>query len=223
MIFFLAFTYLAAGFERHEAAAAASFWRYMGEVGPIATLAAVAGVPLSWVRRTRPVPAMIVLISIAVVLPVPTVRFYRADLTSPVPRLRSMAQEVREIVPRTAALLLVDLTGNGFAPLVVTYELMLSGKDFGLAPRPVTQIASVGGVPVQDAAKIDFSGAQFVWLAEGAAEMAQLFGVSLSAGCSYLLKQESRVFAIARVWRIGPYKWGSYRDGWSAATEARCR
>ena len=83
-------------------------------------------------------------------------------------------------------------------------------------------ISDISGISARDAAKIDFRAGEYIWLAEGAPEMDRLFGKPLSAGCSYLLKREAWTFTIAGRWRIGRYRWGSYRDGWSATTEAAC-
>jgi hypothetical protein len=222
MIFFLAFTYLSVGFLPSESAAAASFWRYMGEVGPLAAVGAAACIPLAWVRWVRRVPAMVALVSVTSLLPLVTVKFYRADLTSPVAALRSEGSALKAAMPRTASLLLVDLTGNGFAPLVVTYELMISGNEFGLPARRVTQVSRAEGISAATAANIDFTGPDYIWLAEGAPEMVRIFGVKLSAGCSYLLKRESTTYSVVTSWRIGHYKWTTYRDGWSGAAEGSC-
>jgi hypothetical protein len=221
-IFFLAFTYLAAGFSREEALSAVSFWRYMGQTGPLAILGLAACVPLTWSRRVPPKAAAAAFVAIAVLLPVATVKFYRDDLASPVPMLRNIAREVDSTVPRSAPLELVDMTGNGFPVLVVYYELVLSGRDHGLPPRTVGQLSGVDGISAGAASKLDFHGAHYIWLAEGAPEMTGIFGPRLSAGCSYLLKREDKGFSVAASWPIGPFKWGSYRDGWSGVAGGRC-
>jgi hypothetical protein len=221
-ICFLAFTYLAAEFEPTEAAAAASFWRYMGEVGSLTTLGAVAGMPLGGLRRVPLVPAMAVLAVMAVVLPVLTVKLYRADLESPVPLLRQMARFIDSTVPRSASLELVDMTGNGFAALVVHYDLVLSGRDRDLPPRSVTQLSRVGGLSGAELARNNFAGAQYIWLAEGAPDLTATFGLGVHSGCSYLLRRGPEGLSVVRSWPIGPYRWGTDRAEASVEAGASC-
>jgi hypothetical protein len=219
-IFFLTFTYLAAGFSPEEAAAAASFWRYMGEVGSLATLGAVAGLPLGWLRRVPLRPAMAALVAIAVVLPVATVKFYRSDLDSQVPRLRQMAATMEATVPRSASLELIDPTGNGFPLLVVYYDLVLSGHDRGLPPRAVSRLSRVNGLSAADLAQPRDDAAQWVWLAEGAPDVA---GQRLNPACSYLLKRDGAGFSVAAGWDIGPLTRGRRGDAGSGSVDAACR
>ena len=61
-IAFLTFTYLAADFSVSEARAAATFWRYAGETGPLAVVGFVAAMPLAWLRRVPMVPTMVALV-----------------------------------------------------------------------------------------------------------------------------------------------------------------
>lgn len=221
-IVFLALAYLAVGFKQLEAATATSFWRYMSEVGPLATLGAVAGLPSGWLRRLTSVPSMAALITVAVVLPLATVKLYRFDLQSPVPRLHRMAAAIEAAVPRSASLELVDLTGNGFAPLIVYYDLVLSGREHALPARTVTELSDDDGISAEKAAGTNFNRAQYIWLAEGAPEMTEIFGPELSARCSYLLRRGSDTFAVVARWPIGPYRWGTYRNGWSDAGASSC-
>jgi hypothetical protein len=203
MMGFLTFTYLAANFTTPEAAAAASFWRYMGEVGPLAVLGTVAVMPLDWLSRLPVRPAAAALLGFTVVLPLATVRLYRPDLSSPVPRLRQTALAVDAAVPRSAPLTLMDISGNGFPVVVAYYELALSQHALTLPPRTVTTAASPFGLSVAEAANRHFEDDQYVWLAEGAPAAAEVFGSPLSPAYSYLLKRRSGRFVIAGSWPIG--------------------
>jgi hypothetical protein len=222
MIGFLGFTYLAANFSRDEAIAAASFWRYMGETGPLAVFGAAVSLPVGWWRRVPVFRTAVALVAVTLVLPLATVRMYRADLVSPVPHLREMAQAIDRAVPRSAPVMLVDLTGDGFAPIVVNYELTVAVRNAGLPPRQVTIDATASGITPAEAELTDFRAVPYVWLAEGAVNMTPILGPPLSAGCSYLLRSAPGGLAVADRWAIGRIRWSTVPAGWSTAVEPGC-
>ena len=219
---FLAFTYLAADFAEGEAAAAVSFWRYATQTGPIAVLGVVAGMPLGWMRRVPVKPAAVALIVLALILPVATVKFYRFDLASSVPMLRGAGQATAESLPPGAPITLVDLTGDGFAPLVVAYQIGQTDYARGVPTRPFTIVANPTGITSAGAAKLHFDGAPYLWLTEGAPELQPLLGVRLAAGCSYLLRRDATRFAVVKSWQLSRYLDTSERSGWSPAIGAPC-
>lgn len=219
---FLAFTYLAADFTEGEAAAAVSFWRYATQTGPIAVLGLVAGMPMRWMRRIPAKPAAMALIALVLILPVATVKFYRFDLASSVPMLRSAGQATAESLPPSAPITVVDLTGDGFAPLVVAYQIGQTDYAHGLPTRPFTIVANPAGITPAEAAKLHFDAAPYLWLTEGAPELQPLLGVRLAAGCSYLLEREAGRFVIVKSWPLSRYLNTSQRSGWSSATGAPC-
>jgi hypothetical protein len=203
MMGFLTFTYLAANFNTAEAAAAASFWRYMGEVGPLVVLATVAVVPMNWLRRLPSRPATVALLGLTIVLPLATIRLYRADLSSPVPRMRQTALAVDTAVPRSAPLTLMAMTGNGFPVVVAYYELVLSQHAQDLPARVVTTATSPLGLSAAEVAKRRFDDGQYLWLAEGTPAAAEIFGSPLSSAYSYLLERRSGRFVIVGSWPAG--------------------
>jgi len=223
MIGFLGFTYLAAGFSEQEAVAAASFWRYMGETGPLAMLAVIAVVPLQGWRRVSMRPAAAALVAVTLLLPVATVRLYRSDLTSPVPALRAMADAVDQAVPRDAPLMLLDVTGNGFAPLVMDYELVQSARNAGRPGRPVSEVYDVHAMNPVQAAKLDLAQARYIWLAEGAADLSPLLGATTALECSYLLRRNQDATHVVQRWPIGRFKWLTQHATWASATDPACR
>lgn len=221
-IVFLAFTYLAADFSVEEALVAASFWRYASETGSLAVLGFVAGMPLSWLRRVPAVPATAVLVVVTLVVPVAAVKLYRYDLVSPVPALRQEAQASIAMLPPRAPIQIDDLTGNGFGALVVAYQVMASDFARGLPSRSTTIKARIAGIPPEDALRMNLAAAPYHWVVEGAPEMHRLFGLRLSAGCSYLLQRQETGFAILASWPISRFMRNTQRAGWSPAVGAPC-
>lgn len=223
MIGFLGFTYLAADFNLQEALAAASFWRYMTETGPMAVLAAAAVVPLGAWHRLRQRTVAIILVLVTLIVPLAAVRMLRADLESPVPHLRAIGQSIARTVPPSERVALIDLTGDGFASLIIDYDLALSVPAQTRPPRAVDRIAAVTGISPADAAKIDLSHAAYVWLAEGTEQAASQFGAQLGSGCSYLLRHDAGGYTVLDRWPIGRYRWATFPNGWTAARDPACR
>jgi len=219
---FLAFTYLAADFSVSEARAAATFWRYAGETGPLAVVGFVAAMPLAWLRRVPMVPATVALVGVTLIAPIATVGLYRYDLVSPIPVLRHASEVTAASVPPAAPIHIVDMTGNGFGALVVAYQIAAADYAHGSPVRTTTITSRTAGIPPQDAARIDLTGAPYLWLVEGAPEMDHLVGVQLSAGCSYLLQRQATGFSIVAGWPFSRFMRNDQRTGWSAATGAPC-
>jgi hypothetical protein len=227
MIGFLGFSYLAANFTGQEAEAAASFWRYMGETGPLVVLAAAAVIPLDVWRRVPPRGlerrVAIGLAAVTLLAPLVSVRMLRADLESPVPNLRAIGHTVARLVPPEAPVTLLDLTGNGFALLIADYDLSLSVPAQTRPPRPVTKVYAISGITPADAAKLDLSHAAYVWLAEGTAQAGAQFGTTLGSDCSYLLQHDAGGYTVLARWPIGRYKWMTFPSGWTPAQDPACR
>ena len=69
---------------------------------------------------------------------------------------------------------------------------------------------------------LSFAGAQYLWLTEGAPEMQAIFGVTLHAGCSYLMQAKGASFAILTAWRL-PASWRPVNStGWSLRRGMAC-
>ncbi len=221
---FLAFTYLAADFGAGEAAAAASFWRYTGQTGPLAVLALLAVMPLDWpldwARRLFQWPGAWLPVGLALLLPIVTARMYRHDLTSPVAVLRQIALDIDATVPRDAPVRLVDLTGNGLAPVVVAYQLWLTAA--GTPTRAVTSVSDPHGFSAAAASRLSSAGTRYLWLAEGAPEMQAIFGVTLHAGCSYLMQATGSGFAILTAWQLPASMRPVNSTGWSLRRGTAC-
>ena len=154
-------------------------------------------------------------------LPVATVKLYRPDLTSPVPVLRGIADAIDRRAAPGQPVELVDITGSGFGPLVVTYQITIGHAWPGSSVRPVSTVAGVHGIPAGDVARIPL-GAPYIWLAEATPEAAGLFHQPLRAGCSYLLKHEDRQFTVIGAWALNPRKRSSAGEGPTASTGGPC-
>lgn len=221
-IAFLAFAYLAVGgFSTGEVAAAASFWRYASQTGPLATLAVVAVMPTAWARWCRSRAAAALLLGLATVLPVATVKLYRPDLNSPVPVLRRIADSIDRQAAPGQPVELVDITGTGFAPLVVEYQITIGHAWPGIPTRPVSAVAQPHGIPANEVTRIPL-GAPYIWLAEATPEAAELFHQPLRAGCSYLLERERQQFTVIGAWVLSARKGRPVEDGSSASTGNPC-
>lgn len=217
---FLIFTYLAASFGAEESAAAASFWRYTGQTGPLAMLVLLAVIPLGWANPLFRLRGAWVMVGLTLLLPIATVRLYRHDLATPVPALRRMALEIEGLVPRGVPILLVDLTGNGFEPIVIAYQLRL--MEQGEATRALAIVSSARGFSAGEAAQLSFAGAHYLWLTEGAPEMRGIFGIAVRAGCSYLLRADSNRDTILMSWQLPPSARPVNMSGWSLQRGESC-
>ena len=218
-IAFLAFAYLAVGgFTAEEVAAAASFWRYASQTGPLAVLAVVAVMPAAWARWCRAPVAAALLLGVAMVLPVATVKLYRPDLNSSVPALRRIAEAIDRQVPPGQPIELVDIAGNGFAPWVVRYQITVADAWPGIRPRLVSAVSEAHGISADEAAHIALA-APYIWLAEATPQSAGLFGQPLRTGCSYLFRHERREFTVIGSWLVNTR---AIRDKSSAPADNAC-
>jgi len=203
-IAFLLFCYLATSFDPTEAEAAISFWRFIAQTGQSLTVGFACNVPVAWLLPAlRRCWAQRALPAIALLLPVVATGTYRDDLTSPVPVLRRIADGLRDAVPAGQPIVLVDIDGNGFAPLVVRYQLHAIDDD----PSPLATVAFSHGLSEAEARQKVPPSAPYVWLAEGSPAFGRFLGSRTNEGCSYLFHNEMGRYSVIRAWEIGPYRW----------------
>ena len=217
---FLLFAYLAADFSLPEVAAAASTWRYLSQAGLAATIALIIAVLprrwLSWGVSEWRVPVLTTAALLAPVFAFPT---YRTDLRNPVPRLRMIADRLHQALPPGVPVALVDPAGDGFAPMVVGFELRAILRD----RRPTVTIAAVFGLHPHALRGALVGAPRNVWLTQGAPGLAGVFGVPTVAGCSYLLLGRPGTYRIQRAWAIGPYRWSTHIYDESLPAKPDCR
>ena len=205
-IAFLLFCYLATSFSSDEAKSAIAFWRFISQTGQALTIGFACIVPIGWLTPwLRRVTVQRTILAIGLLVPIVAVSTYRDDLASPTPVLRTMADDIHRAVPQDEPVVLLDLTGNGFAPLVVKYQMTAIDGDH----RPVSMIASPHGISLAQAGTLNLPSGSYVWLAEGSPAYGTLFGNSTNGGCSYLFSNEAGVFRLVKHWNIGRYGWST--------------
>jgi len=188
----------------------------------LAVLGFVAGMPLAWLRRVPMARATAALVGLTLIAPIAAVGLYRYDLVSPVPALRHAAEATAAALPPAAPLQIIDMTGNGYGAIVIAYQVAAADYARGSPARKMAITARVAGIPPRDAAKIDLNSTPYLWLVEGAPEMDPLFGLWLSAGCSYLLQRQAEGFSIVAGWPFSRFMRNDQRTGWSSANGAPC-
>jgi hypothetical protein len=203
-IAFLLFCYLGSSFAIDEAAHAITFWRFISQTGEAMMVGFACIIPVrwlivwlsrSWLQRLLP--------AIALVLPVAAFPAYRDDLTSPVPRLRAVADDLHRTVPVGDPLVLLELSGNGFAPLVVKYQMTAVDDD----QRPLAIIADPEGITPDRARALRLPTAGYIWLAAGSPAYGEMFGGLTDTACSYLFSRGVDGFRPIETWEIGRYRW----------------
>jgi hypothetical protein len=160
---------------------------------------------------------------VTLIAPIAAVGLYRYDRVSPVPVLRRAAEATAVAVPPAVPLQIIDMTGNGYGAIVIAYQVAAADYARGSPARRTMITARVAGISPQDAARLDLAATPYLWLVEGAPEMDHLFGLRLSAGCSYLLQRQAEGFSIVTDWPFSRFMRNDQRTGWSAATGAPCR
>jgi hypothetical protein len=200
---FLFFTYLAGNFASIEAATAASFWRYAGQTGPVMMLAVLSSLPqLSFLNRPW---RLQLLIAFALIYPIISVRFYRDDLRTSVPILRAIAAQADKIIPAGQPVALVDLSGNGFATLIMQYQFQQDSNVLGMPPRKTIIVASAFGIAGQSLTKLQLEKQPYAVLADGSPDMARAFNYPVAYGCSYLFKSINNNSAPIQDWSLGRF------------------
>lgn len=218
-IFFLLFCYLATSFYPDEARQAIAFWRFLSQTGQSLMIGFACVVPVAWLaagfRRTWLTWA---LPAVAFLLPIGAVSTYRDDLTSPVPRLRAIADAMDQVLPAGKSIALLDISGNGFATLVVKYQLRAVEQD----PRPISVYAAPHGMSLAETRGLNLPADAYVWLAEGSPAFAAIFGQGTNTGCSYLFAGDASAYHLIRDWDIGKHGWSTRTFGGGTATKPGC-
>jgi hypothetical protein len=201
-IAFLLFCYLATSFNPVETVAAISFWRFTAQTGQALMIGLACFVPIRWLAfEFRGASLLRILPVIAFVLPIAVFPRLRDDLVSPVPRLQMIAETLHQ-TPDSKPMVLLDLSGNGFAALVVKYQMTVIEAD----RRPISVIAEPHGIPPEQVRALSLPSDAYVWLAEGSPTFGKTFGSDTVAGCSYLFARDAGSFQLVRDWDVAPYR-----------------
>ncbi len=203
-IAFLLFCYLGTSFGIEEARHAITFWRFISQAGSALLVGFACLVPVRWLTPALAsvwVPRL--LAPVALLVPVIAIPAYRDDLTSPVPRLRNIANELSKAVPPGEPLLLLDLSGNGFAPILTKYQMTAIDGD----RRPLSMIQDPEGITPTQARALHLPASGYLWLAAGSPAYGDMFGPVTSTACSYLFSIGPDGFRAVKTWEIGRYRW----------------
>jgi hypothetical protein len=200
-IAFLFFCYLATSFNAVETTAAISFWRFIAQTGQALMIGFACFVPIRWLTAAFPGAWLPRILPVAgFLLPIAVFSTYRDDLTSSVPHLLMIAENIHQRLDADQPIVLVDMSGNGFAALVVRYQLaVIEGER-----RPISVIASPHGIAPAEASALSLPSNAYVWLAEGSPAFADAFGSDTTAGCSYLFTRQSGAFHLVKDWAVTP-------------------
>jgi hypothetical protein len=208
-IAFLLFCYLATSFSLFEAKTAITFWRFIGQTGQAEMLAlgcVVAAVRPSALRISpRAAIAAAAAVFMLPLAALATPFTLRSDIGSAVPSLESVGIDISHIVPPGRPITLIDLAGNGFAPVVVKFAL----QNFAGDEWPLRVEAEPRGIAPRAAATLRPEASGYYWLAEGAPNMPQIFGQPTRAGCSYLFSVSGAQVTLVRTWDVSRFRWGT--------------
>ena len=197
---FLAFTYLAANFPEADVLGAAQFGRYVGQTGQAAVFAMMLIVPARWLAvATRPRLGVLVCV-VALLTPVIGARALRYDLKTPTALARRVGRELGNRLPAAAPIRLVSPVGNGFDALVAAYQIRFGPGEGSAARHPVTLVSYWQGLSEEALRAQSAAPPPFLWLGEGGPTITALFGLTLPAGCSYLLAADKGRFDILQRW-----------------------
>ena len=200
-IAFLLFCYLATSFDAEEASTAISFWRFIGQTGQSLMIALACVVPLRWLTASFRAGALLRAVPVAgFLLPVIAVPMYRDDLASPVPRLLMIGDTIHRTVEAGKPVMLVDVSGNGFAALVVRYQMAVIDDD----PRPLSVVAEPHGIPLAQARALRLPADGYVWLADGSPSLGPIFGADTTSGNAYLFARDAGASRLVKDWKLRP-------------------
>ncbi len=221
--------YLVSDYTVSEAASAKDFWPFMVQIGPALMVAAIPLIPQRLWDLGPPAQLLcIVAPTLAVVLPLASVRYLRIDLphASRTPYLRDVAREVGALIGPAPAITLVDpddANGDLTNLVVVRYQLDALGNRrprLGFWP-PTPAVSFIAGSPpihiLANAGKPRDAGigystdwqqkdiaaqlaAPFVWYQDGGAVASELAGMKLAPGASYLIAHHGATAELVKSW-----------------------
>lgn len=197
---FLLFAYVTA-FSSEGAIHAVSFWRYHMHLGMVCVAFAAYGLAHLWktrwigrfdIRRLAWIPMVAVIAA-----PFIFASKLRFDREPPVPFFRSVAADLRGLVPKGASVVVVDPTGNGESQMIAHYE----GYGRYTASRFVS--AFTDPTTKNIAATIDRSpNSAFALVLSVTPAVRQVLGPQLAADTAYLLHREAGTgtWAVIHAW-----------------------
>ncbi len=199
-------------FGRYEGLNAASFWRYNTQLGLLGATCAAFGAAILWRRHAVPflenrrlarklLAAAVV--SAVVIAPVALVKSLRFDLRPQKDHMRMVGRDMAEFLPDGSRIAVMDRRGNGFAGMVIRYELS-QGAGAGRDVKMSTNISLFNFKSIKNLTQyLQKSGVTHAWVHEPLAVERKAFGIELPAKSSNLLRLEKGKWTLVRSW---PYR-----------------
>ncbi len=201
-----------AAFGTYEGLRAASFWRYNTQLGLLGATCAAFGLAVLWRRHgvpfleTRPMAKKLlaaVTVSAVVIAPVVLAKSLRFDLRPQKDHMRLVGRDLAESLPEGSRLAVVDRRGNGFAGMVIRYELN-QGAGAGRDIKVSVNVSLFNFKGIKNLTGfLQKEGVTYAWVHEPLAEERKAFAIELPGKSSNLLRLEKGKWALVRSW---PYR-----------------
>ncbi|MEQ8193325.1 MAG: hypothetical protein RIB59_02435, partial [Rhodospirillales bacterium] len=209
---FLWFTYVAS-FGLYDALRVGSFWRYNIQLGLLGAMAGAYGLAQLWrskitsgLEEKRTLRKYLAAVPVVCILALPFAAHHklRFDIRPHKDHMRMVGQTLAETLPRDSNLAVIDLRGNGFAAIVLRYEIMSAagaGRDIhaNLSLNAYSQIKSAA--QLRD--RLKKAKPTHIWVHMSLPLIEQALEVTLPPRTSHLLKREGNRWRRVRSW---PYR-----------------
>ncbi|MGB0631216.1 MAG: hypothetical protein ACPGRZ_11020 [Alphaproteobacteria bacterium] len=211
---FLWAMYIAA-FGVYEGTRAASFWRYNVQLGLLGALTAAIALGMLYERRILPRLAgrlrlragLCALVVLGVIItPLAANYKIRIDLRPQIEHMRMAGQDMAQIIPAGAALAVFDPKGQGFADMIVKYEVLgFSTSD--PAPKFVYRISSAASSWKDIAPRLEEHDVSHVWVHQAVDWYAPGFGLRnlRKDGSTLVAKSDDGSWRIEKFWPYDGY------------------
>lgn len=181
---------------------APSFWRFNMHLGGACMVFSVAGCAILWRRFIAPLPNYnLVWVPIALILSAPFALAHkiRFDLHPPKIFVRTVMEEVVEIVPRGSPFAVLDVTGNGEFEVIARYVVSphLDYRGF-FAARYIPSAENLENF-------VRAKKPAYIWIHVPTAKVQEALRVKLKPHHSHLIQMEGSQATVLRAWPFPGY------------------
>ncbi len=212
--FFLWVMYIAA-FGAYEGSRAASFWRYNVQLGLLGALTAAIALGMLYKSKFAPLLANLtrlrvilsaLLILGVVIAPIAFNYKIRIDIRPQITHMRMAGQDMATIIPVDATLAVFDPKGQGFADLILRYEV-LGFSPFNPAPGFIYRISSGTSSWSELAPRLERHGISHVWIHQTAGWYAAGLGLPeiRDDGSTLVARSDDNTWRIEKFWPYDGY------------------